>query len=157
MINQFLLQFGIDGPSWISHPDYALSTLVVLAVWQFGSPMVIFLAGLKQIPSEIYEAAAIDGAGPFRIYWSVILPLLSPALFSFIWTYEDFLTPLVYLTSMENYTVPQGLRLFMSSTGVSSWGPMLAMSLLSLAPLFIVFFIFQQRIIEGIAASGMKG
>lgn len=120
--------------------------------------MVQFIRG---IPKELDEAAAIDGAGPARIYWLVIMPLLTPALvttavFSFIWTYEDFLTPLVYLTSMDNYTVPQGLRLFMASTGASAWGPMLAMSLLSLVPLFIVFFVFQRRIIEGIATSGLK-
>src|SRR3546814_16516299 len=91
----------------------------------------------------------IDGAGPIRIYWSVILPLLTPALvttavFTFIWTYEDFLPPLVFLTSMEQYTVPQGLRLFQASTGVSAYGPMFAMSFLSLVPLFLVFFVFQR-------------
>ena len=121
--------------------------------------MVQFIRG---IPRELDEAAAIDGAGPIRIYFSIILPLLSPALvttavFSFLWTYEDFLTPLVYLTSLENYTVPLGLRLFMASTGVSAWGPMLAMSLLSLVPMFIVFFVFQRRLIEGIATTGLKG
>ena len=121
--------------------------------------MVQFIRG---IPRELDEAARIDGAGPVRIYWSIILPLLTPALvttavFSFLWTYEDFLTTLVYLSSMQNYTVPQGLRLFMASTGVSAWGPMLAMSVLSLVPMFIVFFIFQRRLIEGIANSGLKG
>ena len=121
--------------------------------------MVQFIRG---IPLELDEAAAIDGAGPIRIYFSVILPLLTPALvttavFTFLWTYEDFLTPLVYLTSLDNYTVPQGLRLFMASTGVSAWGPMLAMSLLSLVPLFVLFFIFQRRLIDGIATTGLKG
>ena len=120
--------------------------------------MVQFIRG---IPRELDEAAMMDGAGPFRIYRSIILPLLTPALvttavFSFIWTYEDFLTPLVYLTDMASYTVPQGLRLFMASTGVSAWGPMLAMSLLSLVPLFVLFFVFQRRLIEGIATTGLK-
>ncbi|WP_051328745.1 carbohydrate ABC transporter permease [Geminicoccus roseus] len=117
---------------------------------------------IRSIPRDLDEAARIDGAGPIRIYWSIILPLLTPALvttavFSFLWTYEDFLTPLVYLSSMDLYTVPQGLRLFMASTGVSAWGPMLAMSVLSLVPLFIVFFVFQRRLIDGIASSGLKG
>lgn len=121
--------------------------------------MIQFIRG---IPREIDEAARIDGAGPIRVYWSVILPLMSPALvttavFSFIWTYEDFLTPLVYLTSIDLYTVPQGLRLFLAATGVSAWGPMLAMSVLSLVPLFIVFFVFQRRLIDGIATTGLKG
>jgi multiple sugar transport system permease protein len=121
--------------------------------------MVQFIRG---IPRELDEAAVVDGAGPIRIYWSIILPLLTPALvttavFSFIWTYEDFLTPLVYLSSMDLYTVPQGLRLFMASTGASAWGPMLAMSVLSLVPLFVVFFVFQRRLIDGIATTGLKG
>jgi multiple sugar transport system permease protein len=73
--------FGIDGPSWISNPSYALETLVALRVWQFGSPMVIFLAGLRQIPTELYEAAAIDGAGPWTLFRRVTLPLLAPVVF----------------------------------------------------------------------------
>ena len=62
LVNQLLAQFGIEGPSWISNPDYALYTLVALTVWQFGSPMIIFLAGLRQIPRGLYEAAEVDGA-----------------------------------------------------------------------------------------------
>ena len=108
--------------------------------------MVQFIRG---IPRELDEAAAIDGAGPIRIYFSIIMPLLTPALvttavFSFLWTYED-------------YTVPQGLRLLQASRGASTWGSMLAMSLLSLVPMFIVFFIFQRKLIDGIATTGLKG
>jgi multiple sugar transport system permease protein len=85
LINQILLWFGIDGPSWISNPDYALYTLVSLAVWQFGSPMIIFLAGLKQIPQDLYDAAAVDGAGPVTKFVRITLPLLTPIiLFNFI-------------------------------------------------------------------------
>src|ERR1700722_12365943 len=62
LLDQVLLRFGIHGPSWVSDPDYALYTLVALSVWQFGSPMIIFLAGLRQIPGELYEAASLDGA-----------------------------------------------------------------------------------------------
>ena len=85
LINRVLLWFGIDGPSWISNPDYALYTLVSLAVWQFGSPMIIFLAGLKQIPQDLYDAAAVDGAGPVTKFVRITLPLLTPIiLFNFI-------------------------------------------------------------------------
>jgi multiple sugar transport system permease protein len=72
---------GLEGPNWINEPDYALGTLVVLAVWQFGAPMVIFLAGLKQIPFELYEAAAVDGANKWRSFWHITLPGLSPVIF----------------------------------------------------------------------------
>jgi multiple sugar transport system permease protein len=67
--------------SWIASPNYALGTLIVLAVWQFGSPMIIFLAGLKQIPTEYYEAATTDGAGALNRFWHVTLPLLTPIVF----------------------------------------------------------------------------
>ena len=73
--------FGLEGPNWINEPDYALGTLVVLAIWQFGAPMVIFLAGLKQIPMELYEAAAVDGANKWRSFWHITLPGLSPVIF----------------------------------------------------------------------------
>ena len=73
--------FGIKGPSSISTPQYALWTLVVLSVWQFGSPMVIFLAGLRQIPKDLYEAASLDGASKFRQFFAVTLPLLTPVVF----------------------------------------------------------------------------
>ena len=81
LVNQFLALFGIDGPGWISDPGTALGSLVLLNVWTFGAPMVIFLAGLRQIPEMYYEAAAIDGAGRWRSFLSITLPLLSPIIF----------------------------------------------------------------------------
>jgi multiple sugar transport system permease protein len=84
VINLIIRQISsgrLDPPSWISTPEYSLYTLIILAVWQFGSPMIIFLAGLKQIPSEYYEAASVDGAGKMRQFLSITLPCLSPIIF----------------------------------------------------------------------------
>lgn len=81
LVNGVLAWFGIEGPGWIGHPDYALGTLIVLNVWTFGSPMVIFLAGLRQIPDMYYEAASLDGAGRVRQFFSVTFPLLTPVIF----------------------------------------------------------------------------
>ncbi|TNB46169.1 sugar ABC transporter permease [Martelella lutilitoris] len=81
LINSILGLFGIEGPSWISNPNYSLYTLVVLSVWQFGSPMIIFLAGLRQIPTDMYEAASLDGASAVRQFFRITLPLLSPVIF----------------------------------------------------------------------------
>ncbi|TCC36774.1 carbohydrate ABC transporter permease [Kribbella sindirgiensis] len=81
VLNGFLAFFGVAGRSWISNPDTALYTLVLLNIWQFGSPMVIFLAGLKQIPQELYDAASVDGASAWRRFWSVTVPLLTPIIF----------------------------------------------------------------------------
>ena len=81
MMNSVLAVVGIEGPSWISNPRYSLYTLVALSVWQFGSPMIIFLAGLRQIPTDMYEAASLDGASNARQFWKITLPLLSPVIF----------------------------------------------------------------------------
>ena len=82
LVNQLLLSFfGFSGPSYVTHPDYALSTLVILAIWQFGSPMIIFLAGLRQVPQELYEAAAMDGARPLRQFFKITVPLIAPVIF----------------------------------------------------------------------------
>jgi multiple sugar transport system permease protein len=82
LVNQVLGLFGFENlPGWVGHPDYALGTLIVLNVWTFGSPMIIFLAGLRQIPHMYYEAAAVDGAGSMRRFFSITLPLLTPIIF----------------------------------------------------------------------------
>lgn len=84
LINGILANLGapeaLTGISWISNPKYSLYTLIILRVWQFGSPMIIFLAGLKQIPNELYESASIDGAGRGRQLISITLPMLSPII-----------------------------------------------------------------------------
>lgn len=92
VVNDLLALVGIQGPSWISNPRYSLWTLIALAVWQFGSPMIIFLAGLRQIPQDLYEAASLDGASKWRIFWKVTLPLLTPVVFfnAIIQTIEGF-------------------------------------------------------------------
>ena len=81
LVNNALEVFGINGPSWISTPSTSLWTLVLLSVWQFGSPMIIFLAGLRQIPQDVYEAASLDGASRWRIFYKITLPLLTPVIF----------------------------------------------------------------------------
>jgi multiple sugar transport system permease protein len=92
LVNHFLAIFGIQGPSWISNPRYSLWTLIVLSIWQFGSPMIIFLAGLRQIPQDMYEAASLDGASRWRQFWKITLPLLTPVVFfnAIIQTIEAF-------------------------------------------------------------------
>ncbi|MDR0706378.1 MAG: carbohydrate ABC transporter permease [Treponema sp.] len=121
--------------------------------------LVQFVRGL---PKDMDESARIDGCGKFRIYWSIVLPLSVPAiittvLFTFLWTWDDFFKQMLYLNSPEKYTVPMGLRLFLDSSGASSWGPMFAMSVLSLLPCFILFFSLQKYFVQGIATTGIKG
>ena len=81
LVNNLLAGVGIHGPSWVSDPDTALYTLVALSVWQFGSPMIIFLAGLRQLPQDMFEAAGLDGATPRQQFWRITLPMLTPVIF----------------------------------------------------------------------------
>lgn len=120
--------------------------------------MVQFFRG---IPRELDEAAMMDGCSPWRIYWKIMVPLSLPvmttaAIFTFIWTWDDFFGPLIYLNEMRSYTVMLGLRTFVDSTGESDYGGLFAMSVLSLLPVFLFFLFFQRLLIEGIATTGMK-
>ncbi len=120
--------------------------------------MVQFFRG---IPRELDEAAQMDGCSPWRIYWKIIMPLSLPVMatagiFSFLWTWNDFFGPLIYLNDSANYTVPLALRSFVDATGTSAWGQLFAMSVLAILPIFLVFLFFQRLIIEGVAMSGMK-
>ncbi|MDR2807788.1 MAG: carbohydrate ABC transporter permease [Spirochaetaceae bacterium] len=121
--------------------------------------LVQFIRGL---PKDLDESAVIDGCSKFGIYFKIILPLSVPAiittvLFTFLWTWDDFFNQLLYLNSPEKYTVPMGLRLFIDSSGMSSWGSMFAMAVLSIVPCFILFFSLQKYFVQGIATTGMKG
>ena len=120
--------------------------------------MVQFIRG---IPRELDEAAVIDGCGHWRIFTRVMLPLMGPAIatsaiFTFIWTWSDFFTPLIYLTDPIAYTVPVALRSFLDATAGSNWGAMFAMSILSLIPLFLAFLFGQRFLVKGIATTGGK-
>ncbi|GAA1175340.1 multiple sugar transport system permease protein [Nesterenkonia xinjiangensis] len=120
--------------------------------------MVQFIRG---IPKDLDEAARIDGAGHIRIFFQVILPLMVPALatttiFTFMWTWNDFFSQLIFLTSPDMYTVPLALRAFIDSTGESNWGGMFAMSIISILPLFLIFLFGQRFLIKGMATTGIK-
>lgn len=116
---------------------------------------------IRSIPRELDEAARIDGCGHGRIFFSVILPLMGPALgttaiFTFIWTWSDFFTPLIYLTNPNTYTVPVALKQFLDATSGSNWGALFAMSIVTLIPLFLVFLFGQRFLVKGIATTGGK-
>jgi len=153
-------------------PQYVLfrsigwvDTILPLVVPKFLASDAFFVFLMVQffraIPRELDEAAMMDGAGPWRIYWKIMLPLSTPvlataAIFTFIWTWDDFFGPLIYLNKMSDYTVMLGLRTFTDSTGTSDYGGLFAMSVLSLVPIFLFFLFFQRLLIEGIATTGMK-
>lgn len=120
--------------------------------------MVQFFRG---IPRELDEAARLDGCGHGRIYFRIMLPLALPALattaiFTFIWTWNDFFSQLIFLTRPDMYTVPVALRTFIDATSESSWGSLFAMSIVSLIPIFLVFLFGQKYLVKGIATTGIK-
>jgi multiple sugar transport system permease protein len=155
LIPQYVLFLNIG---WVD-------TILPLVVPKFLAVDAFFIFLMVQffrgIPRELDEAAAMDGCGPWRIYWRIMLPLSMPvlattAIFTFIWTWDEFFAPLVYLNDMGSYTVQLGLRAFVDSTGKSDWGALFAMSVLTLLPVFILFLFFQRLLIEGIATTGLK-
>ena len=150
----------------IFHDLHWVNTFLPLVVPYFLAVDAFFIFLMVQfirgIPRELDEAASIDGAGHVRIFFSVILPLLRPALITttvltFIWTFDDFLRQLVYLSDNSRYTVPLGLNAFIDRASGSSYGGMLAMSVVTLVPTVGVFLIFQKRLVDGVANTGIKG
>jgi len=149
LVNQVLANFGIEGPSWISNPRYSLWTLIILSIWQFGSPMIIFLAGLRQIPQDMYEAASLDGASKSRMFWKITLPLLTPVVFfnAIIQTIEAFksFTPAFIISGGTgnpiNSTLFYTLYLFQEAFGYFRMGyaSALAWFLLLLVAAFTAF------------------
>lgn len=153
-------------------PQYVLflnlgwvDTILPLVVPKFlavdGFFVFLMVQFFRGIPRELDEAAALDGCGPWRIYWKIMLPLTLPVMatagiFSFIWTWDDFFAPLIYLNDMSSYTVQLGLRNFIDSTGESDWNALFAMSTLAVLPVFGLFVFFQRLLIEGIATTGLK-
>ncbi len=122
--------------------------------------LVQFIRGL---PKEIEEAAIIDGCGKVGVFLRIIVPLAAPALvttalFTFLWTWDDFFNHLLYLTRPDTFTVSRALRTFVGDAGaVSNWGGALAMSTLSIIPAFILFFSLQRYFVQGITTTGLKG
>jgi multiple sugar transport system permease protein len=122
--------------------------------------LVQFIRGL---PKELDEAAIIDGCGKWGVFFRIIIPLATPALvttalFTFLWTWDDFFNPLLYLTNPEIFNVSRALRTFVGDAGaVSNWGGALAMATLSIIPPFILFFSLQKYFVQGISTTGIKG
>lgn len=117
---------------------------------------------MRNLPRELDEAARIDGCGHWRIYWTIVLPLCRPALitsaiFSFICSWNDFPGPLIYLNEPDKYTVPLGLKMFMDQDSLADYGGMIATSVAALLPVLLFFLAFRRHLVEGAAASGLKG
>ncbi|WNS45834.1 carbohydrate ABC transporter permease [Paenibacillus sp. MMS20-IR301] len=133
-------------PKWLAHDSF-----FVLLMIQF----------IRGIPKELDESATIDGCGQGQLYFRIIIPLLVPALittaiFTFIWSWDDFFSQMIYLSRINLFTVQLGIRSLYDPSGSSDWGALLAMSVLSLVPIMTIFMLFQKHFLEGIATTGLK-
>lgn len=136
---------------------------LLIPCWFANSTFDIFLLMqfMRNIPKEMDEAAEIDGCGKFRLYTDIMLPLVKPAIASvailtFIGAWGDYYSSLIYLNKPKFYPVAYALKLYSDEVG-TNYGPMLAMSVLSIVPVLILFFIFQKQLIDGISTDGLKG
>jgi multiple sugar transport system permease protein len=116
---------------------------------------------MHSIPDELLDAARIDGASEFRVYWRIVLPLCKPvlaatAIFTFMAAWEDFLWPLIIISDPARFTAPLGLAMFVMRNQ-TDWGMLLAGSVIATLPMVIVFMIFQRQFVQGVAMSGIKG
>lgn len=146
---------GVGGQGW-------LDSYWALIVPSVSSPFGIFLLRqyMKSIPDSLIDAARIDGAGHFKIYWKIILPLSKPALaalgiFTFQFVWSDFYGALIYISSPEKYTLPLGLALFVQGNR-TVWNLVVAGAVLATLPMIVLFAIFQKHFVQGISLSGMK-
>ncbi|WP_019534713.1 carbohydrate ABC transporter permease [Paenibacillus ginsengihumi] len=133
-------------PKWLAHDSF------------FILLMVQFIRG---IPKELDESATMDGCSQWQIYLRIVGPLLVPALittaiFTFMWTWDDFFSQMIYLNKVDLFTVQLGIRSLFDPSGESDWGALLAMSVLSLVPIMAIFLSFQKYFLDGIATTGLK-
>jgi multiple sugar transport system permease protein len=114
------------------------------------------------LPKELDEAARIDGCSHWRIFWQMILPLSKPALavvalFHFIYVWNDFLGPLIFINDQDHFTLARGLQLYQGQAGLTPWNLLMAASAMMISPILILFFLTQRTFVRGVAAEGLKG
>jgi multiple sugar transport system permease protein len=168
MLGTIMLPYNVVVvPQYVLFKDFGwINTFLPLIVPKFLATDTFFIFLLVQfiraIPRDLDDAAKIDGCSHVQMYLRIILPLATPALattaiFTFIWTWSDFFTQLIFLDDQATYTVPVALRTFLDSSGVSAYGQLFAISVISLIPILGFFIAFQRLLIEGVATSGIKG
>lgn len=167
MMTLMLPQHAIIVPQYVYFYKMGwIDTVIPLVLPKFLATDAFFVYLLIQfirgIPRELDEAAIVDGCSSYKVFLKIILPLCQPALvtttiFTFMWSWNDFFTQIIYLRTVDNYTVSLALRMFVDPTAKSAYGAMFAMSTLSIIPILILFIFFQKQLIEGVATSGLKG
>ena len=132
--------------------------------WIFGGAFFIFLMVqfFRGIPRELDEAAEIDGCGKITTLFRILVPVVKPAIitssiFAFYWIWQDFFQPLIFMNSVNRFTIPLALNMYLDPNSYNNYGGLFAMSVISLLPVILFFIIFQRYLVDGIATSGLKG
>jgi multiple sugar transport system permease protein len=168
MISTLLLPFHVlIIPQYVVFQKLDLvDTYVPLLAGKFLASEAFFIflivQFIRNLPRELDESAKIDGANHWSVFWHIILPLCRPALittaiFTFIWSWNDFFGPLIYLSTPDKYPLPLALQLYIDETSGSDFGALMAMSMLALVPVILFFLFFQRFLVEGVSTSGLKG
>lgn len=167
MATLFLPQVVLNVPQYLLFGKFNwLNSYLPIVVPSFLAVDTYFVFMLVQfmrsIPRELEEAAEIDGCNSLQRLWYVIVPMVKPsmvscALFQFMWSSNDFMGPLIYVDSVKKYTASLGLRMFMDAEAGFQWNKVLALSIITILPSLIVFFLAQDQFVEGISAGGVKG
>jgi ABC-type sugar transport system permease subunit len=162
ILNRLLSTFGFQPIAWLENPNTALPAIMIMNIWTTaGYFMVTFLAGLQDIPTSIYEAAKIDGAGIIKTFFTIVAPNAKPAMtalaiYTFLGAWNDFMWPLIITSDKNMYTLTMGLNFFKTSY-YTFWQYMMAASILMTIPMIIIFLFFQNQFIESGKASAIKG
>ena len=160
---QIMQFFGVENPPLLLLSNkFALPTVALIAVWKgIGLNMITYLGALQNVPTELDEAAKIDGCNHFTIYARIITPLAKPSiatmiLFSFVWTWNDYMSPYLYISDINKQMLSVGIKLF-SAGQVQDYGSQMAAATLVLLPIIVVFLFCQRFFIENATSSGVKG
>jgi oligogalacturonide transport system permease protein len=142
--------------------DSYLPLYLPLAFATQGFFVFMLVQFLRGVPTDMEEAAMIDGCNSFQVLWHVVVPVIRPAiisvaLFQFMWSVNDFLGPLIYVSSVEKYPIALALKMSIDVTEGAKWNEILAMASIAIIPSIVVFFMSQKYFIEGAASSGIKG
>ena len=165
MLNTFLRGIGLNflASNWLTDPKIAFRSVMAVDIWKgMGYIMTILIAGIMSIPQTYYEAASIDGCGPVRTFFEVVLPMLKPTLISvgileIMWVWNDYLLPVLVLDINKYRTIPIHIQYLKGSYGTVDLGATMALILLSIIPVIIFYLACQKHIIKGVAAGAVKG
>ena len=162
-VNWFLALFGIQGPNWLNEKGWAMASVIVTRVLKnLGTNVLIFYGAVMNLDISIVEAARLDGLNHFGIFRYVMFPISMPVassagILAFLATWNTYLEPLVFTTSITKYTLPLSLNNFNDVYGQPEWHLQLAATTLSVVPVMVVYLIFQEKVTDAMVNSGMKG